>query len=650
MIIALDTDAQDMYASEDREAIEKFLSIQTTIADRKKEELKFEYHWLTRGEFRFKQVNKYIDELIADTLVDREESVLMYVHSSHGELDSLSQLMLEFKDTTINSDVLVKKIHNSGFRLSIAILNACHSPNLMADVALPKRQKRKDKKVKSKWKTPSSKHASLFERSQGYITAYSASPGEDAWSTPDKGGIFIHQFFEALQRELKNDAPNWDRLLEAACSKTTKEVEALQKHHPSMTEQTPYYTGELNGKTLEGSVPELTINKADEAIQDVAFMKAAGKDLILENDRYVSSAKDLTADQWEIHKQAWLELYTASSQKNNHIWDEVWAILRPNTAISPVSAGKYMDHWQLNRSTLYSVIVETDITALPGIHFAAKKANRIMYYDVKKTIAHYKPGKFPADTTIHLRYEIVFPYEFKKNKANKLGLFKINRITLAQSSLFRESEKAELGFVDIDTTNLSLGQNRGQSAEYRHAEDKINAVGRTEVERFTTSIRDILYAGESQNIKDQEALSLTLDLFEPDATIEVSSINRPGARAYSMNSYQEHLKDLISHNRKLRKYDRVEYSIGHVFQVNDLKLVSRSQDGTATWKGKIRYSQIFRGFRNGVERYADKTEKDVEVIWITNMDKIEEADPKIRLGDITVISTVALRPKVKNRK
>lgn len=98
------------------------------------------------------------------------------------------------------------------------------------------------------------------------------------------------------------------------------------------------------------------------------------------------------------------------------------------------------------------------------------------------------------------------------------------------------------------------------------------------------------------------AIKYALDLFISDTSImEVSSCNKPTNKPYFVKVYLNRLK--------LLKYDDVIIESGEFAFVRDLKL---GEDGY--YYGVISFVQRFEGYQGEVLKYADITEKHVEIV------------------------------------
>ena len=94
------------------------------------------------------------------------------------------------------------------------------------------------------------------------------------------------------------------------------------------------------------------------------------------------------------------------------------------------------------------------------------------------------------------------------------------------------------------------------------------------------------------------AIAQATKLFMPASTIEVTSLNRPGARRYPIQEYLTRLKFLPY------TYTKIEWS-----QVHYIKELSQAADGN--YYGLITGEQMFRGY--GTTNYSDVIRKNVRV-------------------------------------
>ena len=146
------------------------------------------------------------------------------------------------------------------------------------------------------------------------------------------------------------------------------------------------------------------------------------------------------------------------------------------------------------------------------------------------------------------------------------------------------------------------------------------------VEEFVAYISIITDKGRSNDEKDK-AIGLAKKLFLPNATIEVTSVNRAGSRQMPIGQYLNRLK-LLPYT-----YTRIEWIQSRF--VKDL-----SQDADGNYYGTIAGQQTFTGFgANGQVSYEDLTDKNVRVKLESRQTIIDgrEIDKwRILLGDVSV--------------
>lgn len=113
---------------------------------------------------------------------------------------------------------------------------------------------------------------------------------------------------------------------------------------------------------------------------------------------------------------------------------------------------------------------------------------------------------------------------------------------------------------------------------------------------------EILASTSAANSFKDDNYKLAVSLFIHDSVeVAVSSLTRNTFKHYKITTY---LKRMRTFN-----YTDVEISFHNVSKVSNLRL---NPDGTYT--GIITFSQVFRGFIEGKPVYADRTDKNIEII------------------------------------
>jgi len=123
-----------------------------------------------------------------------------------------------------------------------------------------------------------------------------------------------------------------------------------------------------------------------------------------------------------------------------------------------------------------------------------------------------------------------------------------------------------------------------------------------------------------QDIKD------ALELFTPDATIEVTSKSKIGSRKYPIAKYLTNLSNL--------NYSSIEITYANLRFVSEL---NQAADGN--YYGIVRGEQTFKGMVNGVVKYGDVVDKNYK-IKVESFNNIisgkKEVQWKVLLGDVSV--------------
>jgi len=113
---------------------------------------------------------------------------------------------------------------------------------------------------------------------------------------------------------------------------------------------------------------------------------------------------------------------------------------------------------------------------------------------------------------------------------------------------------------------------------------------------------EILASTKVSNTFKDENQKIALNLFIHDSVeVAVSSLSRKAYKHFKITAY---LKKMRTYN-----YTDVQISFHNVSKVSNLR---KNPDGTYT--GIITFSQVFKGFIEGVPVYADRTDKNVEII------------------------------------
>jgi len=113
---------------------------------------------------------------------------------------------------------------------------------------------------------------------------------------------------------------------------------------------------------------------------------------------------------------------------------------------------------------------------------------------------------------------------------------------------------------------------------------------------------EIISSKSSANAFKDDNYNLAISLFIHDSVlVQVSSLNSENTKPYIITSYLKRMRQL--------HYTDVEITFHNVSKVSNLRL---NTDGTYT--GIITFSQTFRGTVDGKPVYADRTDKNVEII------------------------------------
>ena len=151
--------------------------------------------------------------------------------------------------------------------------------------------------------------------------------------------------------------------------------------------------------------------------------------------------------------------------------------------------------------------------------------------------------------------------------------------------------------------------------------------GLQKVEEFIQYLNIITDKGIPSGEKDK-AIEQTLSLFLPSATIQVTSVNRPGIRTYKIRDYLVRLK--------LLPYTSTEIAW---HEVNYIKELTQAEDGA--YYGLISGRQTFTGYGKTGENvvYDDMTKKEVKVKlqqYSKNVEGAGQLNWEVLLGNIGV--------------
>ncbi|MEZ0540567.1 hypothetical protein [Fibrella arboris] len=149
------------------------------------------------------------------------------------------------------------------------------------------------------------------------------------------------------------------------------------------------------------------------------------------------------------------------------------------------------------------------------------------------------------------------------------------------------------------------------------------------VDEFVSYVAIITDKSLSGDDKDR-AIQQALNLFMPDATIEVTSVNKPGPpRKMGVRTYLTRLK--------LLPYNYTEVTWSDVQYVKDL-----TQEADGNYYGLITGQQTFKGYgKNDTVTYSDVTQKNVRVKLQPSQKTINEqleTNWQVLLGNIGVAS------------
>jgi len=131
--------------------------------------------------------------------------------------------------------------------------------------------------------------------------------------------------------------------------------------------------------------------------------------------------------------------------------------------------------------------------------------------------------------------------------------------------------------------------------------EEIMVKAKEKVETLGSCFEIIASTVASNALKDDNN-KLALSLFINDsAEVTVSTINSTAIKQYPIVTYLKRMRNF--------NYSNVEISFHNVSKVSNLR---RNPDGTYT--GIITFSQVFKGFIEGQTVYADRTDKNIEII------------------------------------
>jgi hypothetical protein len=105
---------------------------------------------------------------------------------------------------------------------------------------------------------------------------------------------------------------------------------------------------------------------------------------------------------------------------------------------------------------------------------------------------------------------------------------------------------------------------------------------------------------ETENEVADKAIDKSVKLFVQDAQIQVSRLGTDEKLSYPIHTYLKRLRIL--------EYDRVEIIWHNIYYISTLR---KSGD---KYYGTISYEQEFRGYKEGVLKYVDNTDKNMEVV------------------------------------
>jgi hypothetical protein len=206
-------------------------------------------------------------------------------------------------------------------------------------------------------------------------------------------------------------------------------------------------------------------------------------------------------------------------------------------------------------------------------------------------------------------------HEFAQTVAEATSTLK-EAFTLVQKAISQPSQKSEPAGVANSTVNPTRQDNPSPATSSRTTKTPASPAkpglsgeelevyskrGIRKVDEFVQYLNIISDKSINPDKKD-EAIEQAAKLFLPNATIEVSSANRPGTRRYPIKEYLTRLK--------LLPYSSAEIAWNEIHYVNEL---TQANDGN--YYGTISGSQTFTGYgSNGRDiMYSDVTEKSVKV-------------------------------------
>jgi hypothetical protein len=162
---------------------------------------------------------------------------------------------------------------------------------------------------------------------------------------------------------------------------------------------------------------------------------------------------------------------------------------------------------------------------------------------------------------------------------------------------------------------------------FNMAEYKDKAIVR--VGEFSNYLSIIINKDLSPSQRD-EAIDEAVKLFLPDATVEVSSINRTKTNKYPVREYLTRLK--------LLPYGKIDIAWNEIQYVSQPKL-----EADGNYYGTIRGVQTFTGYGNGANRdqvqYSDVTPKNIRTkfeSYIKVVDTVPIVGYNVLLGNIGV--------------
>lgn len=131
--------------------------------------------------------------------------------------------------------------------------------------------------------------------------------------------------------------------------------------------------------------------------------------------------------------------------------------------------------------------------------------------------------------------------------------------------------------------------------------EEIKAKTKQKVEELNRYIKTI-YKRPLEAAKASTAIDLAVELFlNEDKIIEVSIVNTTIKKRFPIRKYFEHIK--------YRNYDKVE-----IDQVSIVKVSNFFMAPDGTYRGSVVIRQKFKGWVDGQIKYADETDKNIEII------------------------------------